>query len=159
MKKIFKVLIPVILTLVLLFAVIIIRALNSAPPLAEEDEIKVNIKFDLDEDIGLLLIDYDVNGSDGTGGLSNADKSMIKKDSQDLYWSFYKRQLNTPADTVNAALNFTAVTQYCDPNYDNIYPQEYMVPMGDITFSANFGETYCITITGSKLTGYNVFIE
>lgn len=30
------------------------------------------------EDIGLLVIDYDVNGKEGTGGISNADKTMLK---------------------------------------------------------------------------------
>ncbi len=159
MKKSVKVLIPVALGLALICAGIIILSYFNSGPAPEEDEIKVNIRLDLDEDIGLLLIDYDMNGADGAGGISNADKSMLKKDSKDLYWSFDKSQLDTPADTVNAALNFTAVTEYFAPNYDNIYPEEYTVPMGDITFSADFGEIYRVIITGNKTNGYNVVMD
>lgn len=159
MKKMIRVMIPVVLVLALICAVIMIRSFCNAVPAAEDDEIKVNIRLDLDEDIGLLLINYNVNGADGVGGISNADKSMMKKDSKDLYWSFYKRQLDAPADTVAATLDFTAVTKYFSPNYDNIYPEEYMVSMGDITFPADFGKTYCVKITGSKINGYKVFMD
>jgi len=119
MKKIIKVAIMFILALVLVFAVVKFSPFYGAPPLAEDDEIKVNIKLDLNEDIGLFLINYDVNGADGTGGISNADKSMIKRDSKDLYWSFYKEQLDTSTDTVDVILEFIAVTEYFEPNYDN----------------------------------------
>lgn len=159
MKKNIKVLIPVILAVVLVFAIVIIRASYNSAPFVEADEIKVNIKFDLNEDIGLLLINYNVNGADGTGGISHADKSMLNKNSKDLYWSFYERQLDTPVDTADVTLDFVAVTKFFTPNYDNIYPEECMVPMGGITFSAGFGKIYYVTITGSQFTGYQVVID
>lgn len=68
MKKSIKVLIPVALGLALICAGIIILSYFNSAPAPEEDEIKVNIRLDLDEDIGLLLIDYDMNGADGAGG-------------------------------------------------------------------------------------------
>ncbi|MCQ2551598.1 MAG: hypothetical protein MJ146_05370 [Clostridia bacterium] len=158
MKKNIKVSILVILALVIVFAVVKIRMIDDAPLQAEDDEIKVNIRLDLDEDIGLFLISYDVNGAEGSGGVSNADHSMLKKDSKDLYWSFYKEQLETDADAADVKLSFTVVTDYFEPNYDNNYPEEYTIPMDAISFHANFGEIYYVTIKGSKVNGYQVFI-
>lgn len=159
MKKIVKVVILIILALMIVFAVARFGHLYDVPPQAEDNEIKVNIKLDVNEDIGLFLIDYDVNGEDGTGGISNADKTMIKRDSTDLYWSFYKEQLDNPADTVDVKLLFTIVTEYFDPNYDNIYPEEYMIPIDVISFKADFGETYYVTITGNRVNGYQAVID
>ncbi len=158
MKKNIKVSILVILALLIVFAVVKIGMIDDAPQQAEDDEIKVNIRLDLDEDIGLFLISYDVNGAEGSGGVSNADHSMLKKDSKDLYWSFYKEQLETDTDAADVKLSFTVVTDYFEPNYDNNYPEEYMIPMDAISFHANFGETYYVTIKGSKVNGYQVFI-
>ena len=52
------------------------------------------------------------------------------------------------------SLTFTVVTEYVDPNYENVYPDEYTKPAGEITLQAGFGETYSITITGDKTGGY-----
>lgn len=128
---------------------------------SDADEIKVNVILDLDEDIGLLLVDYDVNGRTGGGGSSNADRSMLKKDSKDLYWSISKQELGIHTDSSTAAdvvLKFSAVTEYFDPNYENDYPEEYVLPLGDVAFSARFGETYRVVINGSQLTGYYVIL-
>ena len=159
MKRKIIVSILIILALLIVFAVVKIGTNDDAPPQAEDDEIKVNIRLDLDDDIGLFLVSYDVNGAEGSGGVSNADQSMLKKDSKDLYWSFYKEQLETITDTVDMKLSFTVVTEYFEPNYDNNYPKEYMIPLDVISFKANFGETYCVTIKGSKVNGYQVFID
>lgn len=159
MKKIVNVVILIILALMIVFAVTKFGYLYDVPPQAEDNEIKVNIKLDVNEDIGLFLIDYDVNGEDGKGGISNADKTMIKRDSTDLYWSFYKEQLDNTADTVDVKLLFTIVTEYFDPNYDNIYPKEYMIPIDAISFKADFGEIYYVTITGNKVNGYQAVID
>lgn len=132
-----------------------------AIPPADPDEIKVNVILDLDEDIGLLLVDYDVNGRTGGGGSSNADRSMLKKDSKDLYWSISKQELGIHTDSstaVDVVLKFSAVTEYFDPNYENDYPEEYVLPLGDVAFSARFGETYRVMITGNRLTGYDVIL-
>lgn len=128
-----------------------------APPQANEDEIKLKMQLDLKENIGLLLINYDANGSEWSGGVSNADKSMIKRDDI-LYWAFDKQQLDHPANAVNLTVQFTVVTEYCDPNYDNIYPEEYMIPMDAISWRADFGETYLITISGDKTNGYQAVL-
>ena len=128
-------------------------------PLQSENEIKVNIQLDLTEDIGLFLINYDVNGITGAGGISNANKSMINKDSHDIYWSFSKEQLGAPVETANVMLQFTIVTEYFDPNYDNIYPEEYMVPIEPISFQGKFGELYHVIVTGNKVNGYHAGVN
>ena len=146
---------------------------------ATENEIKVNIRLNLDEDIGLLIYEQDVNGIQRFGGLSNANRSMIKKDDHYLYWDFdrelYSEEANYDAsnhedgasavsdvnsmpDTVPVTLRFTVVTKYYEPNYDNDYPEEDMVPMNEVTFMADFGTTYVLEITGNRTDGYHAEI-
>ena len=45
------------------------------------DEIALQIQFDIKEDIGLLVYDYCADGHAYSGGMSNADKSLIQHDS------------------------------------------------------------------------------
>ncbi len=127
-------------------------------PRTGEDEIRVIIQLDLKEDIGLLLIDHDVNGTTGTGGISNANKSMLRRDSKD-YWTIDKQFVEHPADTVSVTLRFRVVTEYFDPNYDNIYPEEYVEPMDAVSFTAEFGKSYSVTITGDRVNGYHAVLE
>ena len=124
----------------------------------EEDEIKVVIHLDLDEGIGLFLVDYDADGAEGTGGMSNADKSTIKRDDV-LYWSLDRRCLDNAADGVKLVLKFSVVSQYFDPNYDNVYPEEYVIDAGSVSFDAAFGGTYSVTITGGRESGYRAVLN
>ena len=127
-------------------------------PQAAEDEIALQIQLDVKEDIGLLVIDADIDGAKTSGGISNADKSVLKHDEL-LYWSFNKQEYGNPADTVNLAIKFKVITEYCDPNYENIYPEELTVPLDEISFKADFGETYFVTITGDKESGYKAELQ
>ena len=132
---------------------------EDAPPVAEEDEIKVLINLDLNEDIGLLLTKYTVNGKEGMSGNSNADKSMLQRDSTNLVWSYNKEFLDNPANIVDVTLQFIIVTEYFEPDYEVDYPDEYLIPVDAISFSAEFGETYYVTITGDQVNGYQADIE
>ena len=49
------------------------------------DEIALHIQFDTEEDVGLLVYDYRIDSHEYSGGISNADKSFIKRDSEDVY--------------------------------------------------------------------------
>ena len=132
---------------------------DHAPPKASDNEIKLLIRLDLEEDIGLLLIDYVIDGAEGSGGMSNADKSLI--DQADLLdWTFDKQLLDIREQTeeVDLTIKFTVLTEYVDPNYEDIYPEEYKKPMDEISLKANFGETYYITISGSRANGYRAVL-
>lgn len=136
---------------------------DDAPPLAAEDEIKLIIQLDVKEDIGLLILDQNVNGDERSGGISNADKSMLKHDDM-LDWSYHKNGIELggveiPGNTVDLSLRFRVITEYCEPNYESIYPEEYTVLLDPISFDADFGKTYHITITGDKESGHQAGLD
>ena len=127
---------------------------SDPPPVPDDDEIIVRITLDLKQDIGLLLTDHTVDGHKGGGGMSNADRTMIKRDDV-LYWSFKKSEYGITEDKADLTLKFTVVTEYFEPNYENIYPEECLVPMNEIHFTAEFGKIYDAVITGSSENGYS----
>ena len=127
-------------------------------PQASEDEIKVNIKLELEEDIGLFLTDWTVNGQSGMSGSSNADGSMIKRSGTE-YWSFNKQFLEEPAEEASLTLRFIVVTEYFEPDYDFDYPEECMIPAEPISFTAEFGKIYHVTVTGSNANGYQAVLN
>ncbi|MBQ9197950.1 MAG: hypothetical protein IJ662_08800 [Clostridia bacterium] len=131
---------------------------DDAPPQAAEDEILLIIQLDLKEDIGLLILDQNLDGVESSGGISNADKSMLKHDDV-LYWTLNKQEYENPADAVNLSFRCGVITEYCDPNYENDYPEEYTVLLDPISFNVDFGETYHITITGDKENGYQAALD
>ena len=159
MKNFFVTVILIIWGLSFVFVAIRFTKEGDAAPQAEDDEIKVNIQFDLGEDIGLFLVDYDVEGNQGKGGISNADKSMLKRDQTDLFWSFDKEHFGNSVNTVDVTIQFTVVTQYFNPNYDNIYPDAYTIPAGTVSFTAQFGEIYYVMITGNRDDGYQATFQ
>ena len=133
-------------------------SLTQDPPKPGSDEIMIKIKLDLKEDIGLLVLFHEVDGDKGGGGISNADKTMLKRD-EILYWTFEKQFYENSGDTVDMVLRFTVVTEYCVPNYENIYPVELTVPAGEVSFKADFGKSYPVTITGDKTNGYQAVFD
>ena len=156
MKKI----VITVLAVVAVLAIAVIFAFHRTdqPSEINENEIALQIQLDLKEDVGLLIIDSDIDGQKESGGISNADKTMLKKDDL-IYWSIDKQHYETVSDMVELLLNFTVITKYCDPNYENIYPEEYTMPMKSITFTAKFGDAYSIRITGDKVNGYQAIME
>lgn len=89
------------------------------PAQANADEISLQIQLDLKEDIGLLLIDSDMDGAVSSGGSSNADKTMLKK-GDCIYWPIERQNDENIPDNVTLSLRFTVITEYCEPNYENI---------------------------------------
>lgn len=149
----------IILALLIAFGAFALIRTNHALPQVEANEIKVHIQFDLAEDIGLFLIDYELDGNCGSGGISNADRSMLKRDQNDLFWSLDKEHAGALGNTADITLKFTAVTRYFEPNYENIYPEAYMKPAGTLSFTGEFGKIYDITITGSQDDGYQAVLH
>lgn len=96
MKKI----VITVLAVVAVLAIAVIFAFHRTdqPSEINENEIALQIQLDLKEDVGLLIIDSDIDGQKESGGISNADKTMLKKDDL-IYWSIDKQHYETVSDT------------------------------------------------------------
>lgn len=123
-----------------------------------EDEIALQIQFDIEEDIGLLVYDYCAGGYAYSGGTSNADGSLIRHDSN-IIVGLEKEALNSPADPVALSMRFRIITEYVTPNYENVYPEDITKYVEPISWEAHFGESYLITITGDKTNGYQAVLN
>ena len=122
------------------------------------DEIALHIQLDTEEDVGLLVYDYRTNSHEYSGGISNADKSLIKHDSDNIVvWN--KEELNNLSDTFELSMQFRIITEYVTPNYENIYPEEITKYIEPISWEAQFGNSYFITITGDKTNGYHAVLN
>lgn len=122
------------------------------------DEIALHIQLDTEEDVGLLVYDYRTNSHEYSGGISNADKSLIKHDSDNIVvWN--KEELNNLSDTFELLMQFRIITEYVAPNYENVYPDDITKYIEPISWEAHFGETYFITITGGKTNGYKAVLN
>lgn len=122
------------------------------------DEIALHIQLDTEEDVGLLVYDYRTNSHEYSGGISNADKSLIKHDS-DIIVVWNKEELNNLSDTFELLMQFRIITEYVAPNYENVYPDDITKHIEPISWEAHFGETYFITITGGKTNGYKAVLN
>lgn len=130
---------------------------NGRPAETAENEIALRIKLDMKEDFGLLLIDYDANGSGGRGGISSANKSLLKHDEQ-LFYTLPRRAFDNPSDVENLSIQFTVITKYFEPNFAEIYPEEYTISMDAIPLKADFGKAYSIIIRGDMASGYQAVL-
>ena len=123
-----------------------------------DDEIALHLKLDTEEDVGLLVYDYRAGGHEYSGGISNADKSLIKHDSDNiLVWN--RQELNASSDAVELRVQFRVITEYVAPNYENIYPEDITRYLEPVSWEARFGESYFITITGDKTGGYKAVLN
>ena len=155
-KKIIGSILAIAVVLILVFIVYYRVVPDEYVPAA--DEIALHIQLDTEEDIGLLVYDYRADGHEYSGGISNADGSLIKHDSDNIVvWN--KEELNTFSDTFELSMQFRIITEYVTPNYENIYPDDITKYMEPISWDANFGEAYFITITGDKTNGYKAILK
>ena len=123
-----------------------------------DDEIALHIQLDTEEDVGLLVYDYCADGHEYSGGISNADGSLIKHDSDNIVvWN--REELNNLPDTFELSMQFRIITEYVAPNYENVYPDDITKYMEPISWEAHFGESYFIAITGDKTNGYKVILN
>ena len=122
------------------------------------DEIALHLKLDTEEDVGLLVYDYRAGGREYSGGIYNADGSLIQHDSDNLVvWT--REELNLSSDTFELSMQFRIITEYVAPNYENVYPDDITKYMEPISWEAHFGESYCITITGDQTNGYQAVLN
>lgn len=157
-KEKFSTIFAAVLVFVTVFALSGCHNADETATKVADDEIALQIKLDIKEDIGLLIVDYKANGTECSGGTSNADKSLLKHDELITY-ALSKQDFDNPSDAENMSIQFTVITEYVDPNYENVYPAEYTKPLKPISLKADFGETYYITISGDKTNGYKAVLE
>ena len=123
-----------------------------------DDEIALHLKLDTEEDVGLLVYDYRAGSHEYSGGISNADGSLIQHDSDNIVvWN--REELNLSSDTFELSMQFRIITEYVAPNYENVYPDDITKYMEPISWEAHFGESYCITITGDQTNGYQAILN
>ena len=130
-----------------------------------EDEIAVRIKLDLKEDIGLVVYDYSIDDHELGGGVSNADRSMIRRNDE-LISTWNKKELedmfldiDIDSDHLLFRMAFRIITEYVDPNYENVYPEDITKYLEPIEWTAYFGQEYTVLITGDKTNGYTIALE
>lgn len=133
---------------------------QSRPYSPSENEIALRIQMDVKEDIGLLVFDYEVEGHQYGGGVSNADGSLIKHDDQIInVWDRGDEGLEISSDTADMWIRFRIITESIAPNFENIYPEEITRYLEPLTFKIRFGEMYDITITGDRDNGYKAVLN
>lgn len=124
-----------------------------------DDEIALHIELDIEEDIGLLVFDYIADGREYSGGISNADRSLIKHNS-DVLQVWNRQELNSSADTVELSIQFRIIMEYVGPNFENIYSEDITEYIDTpVSLNADFGEEYFILITGNKESGYKAVLN
>ena len=124
----------------------------------DDDEIALHLKVDTEEDVGLLVYDYRAGSHEYSGGISNADGSLIQHDSDNIVvWN--REELNLSSDPFELTMQLRIITEYVAPNYENVYPDDITKYMEPISWEAHFGESYCITITGDQTNGYQAVLN
>lgn len=123
-----------------------------------DDEIALHLKLDTEEDVGLLVYDYRAGSHEYSGGISNADGSLIQHDSDNIVvWN--REELNLSSDPFELTMQLRIITEYVAPNYENVYPDDITKYMEPISWEARFGESYYITITGDQTNGYQAVLN
>ena len=155
-KKIMRIIVAIVIVLGL--SLVVYNQIIPNEYVPANDEIALHIQLDTQEDIGLLVYDYRADSHEYSGGISNADGSLIKHDSDNIVvWN--KEELNNLSDTFELSIQFRIISEYVTPNYENVYPDDitkYVVP---ISWEAHLGESYFITITGDKTNGYKAVLN
>ena len=153
----------------ILFAIIVCFALYNmlfpADFKVSDDEIALRVKLDLSEDVGLIVYDYEIDGNIGGGGMSNADRSLIKRD-EELILTWNREELKEhdlireiDSDHFPIRMRFRIITEYVDPNFDNAYEEDITRYLEPIEWEAYFGKEYKFRITGDKTNGYSIVME
>ena len=81
------------------------------------------------------------------------------KPNSDLIQVWNRQELNSSSDTVELSIQFRMITEYVEPNFENVYPEDITQYIDTpISFHAHFGEAYFITITGDQASGYKAVL-
>lgn len=158
MKKKVIVIIATIVIVLGLGLIVYNHTISGEEYVPNDDEIALHLQLDTEEDVGLLVYDYRADSHEYSGGMSNADGSLIKHDSDNIL-VLNKEDLTNIADIFELSIQFRIITEYVAPNYENVYPDDITKYMEPISWEAHFGESYFITITGDKVNGYKAVLN
>ena len=76
---------------------------------------------------------------------------MIKHEDQIIHvWN--KEELQVNSGPFELSIKFRIITEYVEPNFENIYPEELTRVLKPIVLKADYGEIYDITITAVSYT-------
>lgn len=156
-KKVIEIITAIVIVLGLSL-VVYNRIIPNEEYVPADDEIALHLQLDTEEDVGLLVYDYRADSHEYSGGMSNADGSLIKHDSDNIV-VLNKEDLTNIADIFELSMQFRIITEYVAPNYENVYPDNITKYMEPISWEAHFGESYFITITGDKVNGYKAVLN
>lgn len=155
-KKAIGIIIAIVLALAL--SLTVYKQMIAGEYVPADDEIALYIQLDIKEDVGLLVYDYRAGNHEYSGGVSNADRSLIRHDSNNIVvWN--REELNHLSGTFELSIRFRIITEYVVPNYENIYPNDITKHMEPVSWKARFGERYFITITGDRINGYKAVLN
>lgn len=125
-----------------------------------KDEIALYITLDTEEDVGLIVLDCSFDGREYSGGVSNADRSLIKRDEVIIYtWDRNHPEYEFSSDTVDFTVRFRIITEYVDPSFENVYPEEITKYVEPVSWKASFGTAYTVVITGDRTSGYKAAVQ
>ena len=102
--------------------------------------------------------DLTADGRKFGGGVSNADRTPLKK-GEVVIDTRSREELGCEGTTVRLTYELRIITEYVDPNYENIYPEEITRRLQPVSWTAAFGIAYDVVITGSKTKGYTVTVS
>ncbi|MBD5560964.1 MAG: hypothetical protein HDQ87_11580 [Clostridia bacterium] len=128
---------------------------QATEPEPTSEELMLVIDLDTEDDIGLLVIDYEGEGVEGSGGVSNADKTVLRR-GEKLFFTLDKEQehYDDPDKLENLTVRFSVVDPGIEPNIDNVYPAESVSPLEPVTVPVSFGESAHLAVRGSRPDGY-----
>ena len=95
-KKIIGIIVAIVIVLGL--SLVVYNQIIPDEYVPTDDEIALHLQLDTEEDVGLLVYDYRADSYEYSGGISNADGSLIQHDSDNIVvWN--REELNHPSDS------------------------------------------------------------
>lgn len=84
---------------------------------------------------------------------------MIRKDSDDNYIVLNRTELDDAEEPVHVKLLFRLITEYTDPNFENIYPEEITESIAPLDLTVSYGQMFNLYITGNRDDGYQAGVK
>ena len=119
----------------------------------------MNIVSPIVADIMLWLMYIAVAAALAVTGLSvlKTLRQRTKDDEIINVWS--REELGSPSGSFDFSIRFRIITEYVDPNFENVYPEEITRWLDPVGWTAEIGKAYDVHITGGRDVGYAVTVS